>query len=88
MTFTLYHNKNCSKSRACLEILKKHKIDFQVREYLKHPLTISEVFDIFEKLSGDQENLLVNQKFIQRPIFFNKKEYIICRPPSLVMNYV
>ncbi len=58
MTFTLYHNKNCSKSRACLEILKKHKIDFQVREYLKHPLTISEVFDIFEKLSGDQENLL------------------------------
>tara|TARA_B100000029_G_scaffold497718_1_gene565606 strand:+ start:58 stop:375 length:318 start_codon:yes stop_codon:yes gene_type:complete len=105
MTFTLYHNKNCSKSRACLEILNKHKIDFQVREYIKHPLTLQEVGDIIENLSGNKNDLLRksekdidskdlanfifdNQKKLQRPIFFNGKKYIICRPPEKVLDCI
>ena len=29
--------------------------------------------------------LLINQKQIQRPIFFNDKDYFICRPPEKVL---
>ena len=61
MTFTLFHNKNCSKSRVCLDILKKHKIDFQLREYIKDPLTLSEITDILKKLSGEKSTLLRKQ---------------------------
>ena len=52
MTFTLYHNKNCSKSRACVDILKKKKINFFVREYLKKPLSILEIKDLVTNLEG------------------------------------
>ena len=84
MTFTLFHNKNCSKSRACLEILNKYKIKFQVREYIKHPLTLSEVSDIIDKMSGDQTALLrksekdINSKDLANFIFKNQK--ILQRP--------
>ena len=27
-------------------------------------------------------------EFMQRPIFFNKRNYIICRPPEKVLNYI
>ena len=79
MTFTLFHNKNCSKSRACLEILKKHKIDFRVREYIKHPLSLSEVIDIIDKISGKKADLLrksekeIKSKDLVNFIFKNQK---------------
>jgi len=38
MKATIWHNPNCSKSRATLEILKGHgDVDLTVVEYLKHP---------------------------------------------------
>ena len=41
MTFTILHNKNCSKSRL-VQILEKNK-DFTIREYVKDSLSIDEV---------------------------------------------
>ena len=29
-----------------------------------------------------------NPKCMQRPIFFNGENYIICRPPEIVLNYL
>ena len=105
MIFTLYHNNNCSKSRACLQILLKNNINFKIREYMKEPLSIEEIkhlffnfnsnkVDLFRKkiLNCDMEELIkllhLNQKEIQRPIFYNGKEYIICRPPDKVLDYI
>ena len=33
----LYHNPNCSKSRAALALLQTLKIPFEIREYLQEP---------------------------------------------------
>ena len=29
-----------------------------------------------------------NQKDLQRPIFFDGKKYIVCRPPDKVLEYI
>ena len=106
MKFTLLHNKNCSKSRACLQILENESIDFKVRDYIKDPLSLDEVKDLAQNLLGNKFHILrnknekdfenkdlvkfifENQKNLQRPIFFNGKNYIICRPPDVVLEHI
>ena len=46
----IYHNPRCSKSRQTLEIIKKTKKEFEIVEYLKDILSISELELIIEKL--------------------------------------
>ncbi len=106
MTFTILHNKNCSKSRACIQILESENKDFKIREYIKNPLSIDEIkhlvqnflgnkFDILRKKTEkdfDNKNLIKfifeNQKDLQRPIFFDGKYYIVCRPPDKVLEFI
>ena len=106
MKMILYHNKNCSKSRECLSILTKKKIDFETRYYMKENLTLNEIKHLINNLKSELEeiirdkklfntskiinkdklsnHLFQNPKNMQRPIFFNGKNYFICRPPELV----
>ena len=106
MTFTILHNKNCSKSRACIQILENENIDFTIRDYIKNPLSLDEVKHLVKNFSGnkfkilrnetgknlDNKNLIKfifeNQKDIQRPIFFDGKNYIVCRPPDKVLDFI
>lgn len=46
----IYHNPRCSKSRQTLEIIKKSHQEFEIVEYLKDLLSISELEIIIEKL--------------------------------------
>lgn len=46
----IYHNPRCSKSRQTVEIIKKTKKEFEIVEYLKDSLSISELELIIEKL--------------------------------------
>jgi len=48
--YTIYHNPRCTKSRAGLQYLTENKIEFQVREYLKDPLTEAELTSLVMKL--------------------------------------
>lgn len=48
---TIYHNARCSKSREGLEILKDSGKDFQIREYLKEPLSEEELAALLQKLN-------------------------------------
>jgi arsenate reductase len=43
MNVTIYHNPNCSNSRKALEIIRAHGIEPHIVEYLKSPLTPSEL---------------------------------------------
>ena len=106
MKFTLLHNKNCSKSKACLQILESENLDFKVRDYIKDPLSLDEVKDLAQNLLGNKFDILrnknekdfenqdlvkfifENQKNLQRPIFFNGKNYIVCRPPDIVLEHI
>jgi arsenate reductase (glutaredoxin) len=46
----IYHNPRCSKSREGVEYLKNSGKEFEIREYLKNPLTEAELIDLLEKL--------------------------------------
>ena len=106
MKFTLLHNRNCSKSKACLQILENENIDFKIRDYIKDPLSLEEIKDLIQNLLGNKFDILrnktekdfdnkdlvkfifENQKNLQRPIFFDGKNYILCRPPDIVLEYI
>lgn len=47
---TIYHNARCKKSREGLEAVNESGQDFEVREYLKEPLSEEELEEILQKL--------------------------------------
>lgn len=47
---TIYHNTRCSKSREGLEMLESSGKKFEIREYLKDPLSENEIEDLLFKL--------------------------------------
>mgnify|MGYP001243589523 CR=1 FL=1 len=79
MIFTLLHNRNCSKSRACIEILNQNNVTFKVREYMKKPLSLSEIKDLISHLDGNKFDLLrsgsekANNQNFEEFLFKNQK---------------
>ena len=63
MQIVLYHNKNCSKSRMCKKLLEDNKVDFKLVEYLKNPLTKTEIKKILINLDGDLDEIVRDSKF-------------------------
>jgi arsenate reductase len=47
----IYHNPQCSKSRAGLQYLKDKNIPFEIVEYLKDPLTEKQLETLLVKLN-------------------------------------
>ena len=47
---TILHNPRCWKSRKGLEVLKNSWLNFQVREYLREPLSLEELKELQKKL--------------------------------------
>ncbi|MEG9326344.1 arsenate reductase [Salinimicrobium catena] len=47
---TIYHNPRCKKSREGFELVKESGQDFEVREYLKEPVTEEELSELLEQL--------------------------------------
>ena len=70
----LYHNKNCSKSRECLNILTKRKIDFKIRNYMKEKLTLDEIKHLIENLKSDLEEIIREKKLCKKVNIYNKVE--------------
>lgn len=46
----LLHNPRCSKSRATQALLEERGVSFQVREYLKEPLSAEELVELERRL--------------------------------------
>lgn len=47
---TIYHNARCKKSREGLALLNDSGEDFEIREYLKEPVSEEELKDLLQKL--------------------------------------
>lgn len=47
----IYHNPRCSKSREGIKVLETSGQEFEVREYLKEPLSEKELSSLLEKLN-------------------------------------
>jgi len=69
----IYHNPRCSKSRQGLAILTDAKIDFEVVEYLKTPLSEKEINDIVTKLNIEPIDLVRKNEAIWKEKFKGKK---------------
>ena len=50
MTYTIYHNPECSKCRTTLQILNSKGVEPKIIEYLKNPPTKDELKEIINKL--------------------------------------
>ena len=47
----IYHNSRCGKSRNCVALIEKSKLEYEVINYLKNPPTKEELSLIIEKLN-------------------------------------
>lgn len=62
--YVIYHNPRCSKSRESLKILEEAKASVQVVEYLKNPLTESELKEVLKKLGIPAKDILRTKESI------------------------
>ena len=76
----IYHNPRCSKSRQTLEILIKKNADFEIVEYLKDKLSITDLEEIIAKLEINTIELIRKNESVWKEKFkgrnLNDKEII------------
>ena len=76
----IYHNPRCSKSRQTLEILIKKNADFEIVEYLKDKLSITDLEEIIAKLGINTIELVRKNESVWKEKFkgrnLNDKEII------------
>ena len=58
MTYTIYHNPECSKCRTTLEILNSKGVEPKIIEYLKNPPSKEELEEIIQKLKIQPSELI------------------------------
>jgi arsenate reductase (glutaredoxin) len=58
----IYHNPQCSKSRAGLQYLRDKEVKFEVVEYLKHPLTEKDLEKLLVKLNMKPAEMIRTQE--------------------------
>ncbi len=68
----IYHNARCSKSREGLEILKNSGKDFEIKEYLKDPLSENELEQLINKLDITPIQLVRKNEKIWKENFKDK----------------
>ena len=76
MKMILYHNKNCSKSRECLSILSKEKVNFKVRDYMKENLTMDEIKHLIDNLKSKLDEIIRDKKQFNSGNIINRVELI------------
>ena len=64
--YIIYHNPRCKKSREGLKYATEKNMDFQVREYLKEPLSEAELTALVMKLHKKPRDLIRTQEEIFR----------------------
>lgn len=68
----IYHNPRCSKSRQTLDIIKKHTKEFEIVQYLKESLSISELEIIIKKLGITAVELVRKNELIWKENYKGK----------------
>lgn len=72
-SFTIYHNPQCTKSRATLALVQEHGIQPTVIEYLKTPPTAAELKAIIGKLGITPEQLVRKGEAIYKANYSGRK---------------
>lgn len=92
MSYIIYHNPRCTKSRQGLAYLKEKGIDPKIKEYLKEVPTKEELSDVVKRLRINPEELIrkteadYKDKFKGRSL--NNEEWIdaMIKYPKLIQR--
>jgi len=90
--YKIYHNPRCKKSRAGLQFMEAKGADLEIVQYLKTPISIEELADIFVKLHKKPSEMIRKQEAIFKSDFkgktFNEDEWlrIIIQHPKLLQR--
>ncbi len=88
----IYHNPRCKKSRAGLHYLLEKGISFEIVDYMKHPLTETQIKLVLAKLHKDPQEIIRTQEDIYKKRFkgknFNNDEWIkiLAEFPNLIQR--
>jgi arsenate reductase len=58
MAIKIYHNPQCSKSRATLQLLQDQGIEAEIIEYLKTPPSRDELIQVLDALNMEPRDLM------------------------------
>jgi arsenate reductase (glutaredoxin) len=58
MSFKIYHNPRCSKSRQTLEILRSKGLEPEIIEYLKFPPNVQELEEVLKMLRMTPQEII------------------------------
>ena len=83
MTPIYYHNPRCSKSREGLELITQSGMAFQVKEYLKEPLTKMELERLFKKLGPSASGIIRKKEPIYKDL--NLKDKVLSQTEEIQM---
>ncbi len=95
----IYHNPRCRKSRAGLAHLETKKVDFEIIDYIKNPISEAELADLLMKLNKSPQYIIRTQEDIYKSDFkgknFTDEEWIkimvehpkLIQRPIIVKNY-
>ena len=73
MKTIIYHNSRCSKSRASCNLLEEKGIEFETIEYLKTPLSTSEIAELLQKLNMSAKDLIRKGESIFKEFYKGKE---------------
>ena len=68
----IYHNPRCSKSRQGLALLREAKIEPEIIDYLKNPVSFDELSTVLEKLDIPAIDLIRKNEKIWKENYRNK----------------
>ena len=68
----IYHNPRCSKSREGLGILQTAKVDFEIIDYIKNPLSFEDLKEVLEKLDIPAIDLVRKNETVWKENFKGK----------------
>ncbi len=92
MSYIIYHNPRCSKSRCALQKLESEGKKITMIEYLKRPLQAEEIAELLKKLGMKAEDLIRKTESVYKEEFKGKnlseKEWIaaMVKYPKLIQR--
>ncbi|UTW64945.1 arsenate reductase (glutaredoxin) [bacterium SCSIO 12643] len=90
MSYKIYHNPRCSKSRQTLQILRDNGIEPNIIEYLKESPTTEELSEVLSSLNMKAEEIIRKGEAIFKENFkgkeFSNEEWIqiLVENPKLI----
>ena len=84
ISFNIYHNPRCSKSRKALEILNSKTKDFKIIKYLENGIDIIELESIIDLNNISKDEIIRTNENSYKELKLTKKDL----PKDTIINFI